>query len=111
MNPVRNSASVVRVAVISDTHGCLRREVVGLLQDCTHILHAGDIVRENDLDELRLYGSVYAVIPPVTALLGEKTLEQKTVAFPEEGMEALHMLMVDRYPAIIAAAHGRSIYD
>ena len=42
---------------------------------------------------------------------GEKTLEEKTVAFPEEGMEALHLLVVDRYPAIIAAAHGRSIYD
>ncbi len=54
---------------------------------------------------------MYAVIPPVTALLGDKTLEEKTVAFPEEGMEALHMLQVDGYPAIIAAAHGRSIYD
>ena len=51
----------VRVGVISDTHGMLRREVVTELQDCTHILHAGDIVRESDLDELRLYGSVYAV--------------------------------------------------
>ena len=31
------------------------------LQDCTHIIHAGDIVKETDLNELRLYGSVYAV--------------------------------------------------
>ena len=51
----------VCVGVISDTHGMLRREVVTELQDCTHILHAGDIVRESDLDELRLYGSLYAV--------------------------------------------------
>ena len=51
----------VRAAVISDTHGLLRREVVAELQDCTHILHAGDIVRESDLDELRLYGNIYAV--------------------------------------------------
>ena len=56
-------------------------------------------------------GSVYAVIPPVTALLEEKTTERRVVAFPELGMEALHMLRVDRYPAIIAAAHGRSIYE
>ena len=61
MSPVRNGGTVFRVAVLSDTHGYLRREVVDLLQDCTHILHAGDIVRENDLDELRLYGSIYAV--------------------------------------------------
>ena len=55
------NSRTVRAAVISDTHGLLRREVVAALQDCTHILHAGDIIRESDLDELRLYGSVYAV--------------------------------------------------
>lgn len=57
------------------------------------------------------YNAVYAVIPPVTALLGAKTTEQKVVAFPELGMEALHLIRVDKYPAIIGAAHGRSIYD
>jgi len=51
----------VHIAILSDTHGMLRREVVAELQDCTHIIHAGDIIREKDLDELRLYGSVYAV--------------------------------------------------
>ena len=57
------------------------------------------------------YNAVYAVIPPVTALLGAKTTEQKVVAFPELGMEALHLIKVDKYPAIIGAAHGRSIYE
>ncbi len=52
---------MVNVAVLSDTHGWLRREVVAEIQGCTHIIHAGDIVEEMDLDELRLYGSVYAV--------------------------------------------------
>lgn len=52
---------MTNVAVISDTHGLLRREVVQQLQGCTHILHAGDIIREMDLDELRLYGFIYAV--------------------------------------------------
>ena len=57
------------------------------------------------------YGAVYAVIPPVTALLGDKTLSQELVAFPELGMEALYRLQADGYPAIIAAAHGSSIYE
>ena len=57
------------------------------------------------------FKAVYAVIPPVTALLGAKTTEQLVVAFPELGMEALHMIKVDKYPAIIGAAHGRSIYE
>lgn len=51
----------IRVAVISDSHGMLRRSVVKEVQDCACILHAGDIVSENDLDELALYGSIYAV--------------------------------------------------
>ena len=54
--------------------------------------------------------AVYAVIPPVTALLGNNTLEQRLVAFPELGMEALYELKVKDYPAIIAAAHNKSIY-
>lgn len=54
-------SSIVNVAVLSDTHGLLRREVVDEIRDCTHILHAGDIVRESDLDELRLCGAIYAV--------------------------------------------------
>ncbi len=60
------------------------------------------------LDE---HNAIYAVIPPVTALLGAKTSEEKVVAFPELGMEALHLIKVDRYPAIVGAAHGRSIYE
>ena len=50
-----------RIAVISDTHGFLRRNAVKELQDCSCILHAGDIIMESDLDELAVYGSLYAV--------------------------------------------------
>ena len=72
-------------------------------------LGKGELNRKT-VEELDKYNSVYAVIPPVTALLGSKILEQKVVAFPEEGMEALHLLKVDSFPAIIAAAHGKTIY-
>ena len=54
--------------------------------------------------------SVFAVIPPVTALLESLTSEREVVAFPELGMEALHRIKVENYQAIIAAAHGKSIY-
>ena len=57
----QESGRPVQVAVLSDTHGLLRRDVVAEIRDCTHILHAGDIVKETDLDELRLYGSIWAV--------------------------------------------------
>lgn len=68
-------------------------------------------LHEETIAALEKYNSVYAVIPPVTALLGARTNEEKVVAFPELGMEALHMIKVDKYPAIIGAAHGRSIYE
>ncbi|MBQ3762175.1 MAG: fumarate hydratase C-terminal domain-containing protein [Clostridia bacterium] len=55
--------------------------------------------------------AVYAVIPPVTALLGSKTSEIRVLQFPELGMEALHLIKADKYPAIIAGAQGRSIYE
>lgn len=75
-------------------------------------LHLGKgQIKPATIQALREHNAVYAVIPPVTALLGSRTLEQKVVAFPEEGMEALHLLKVEKYPAIIAAAHGKSIYD
>ncbi len=73
-------------------------------------LGKGELHKET-IQALDRYNAVYAVIPPVTALLGAKTLEQKCVAFPELGMEALYLIKVDRYPAIIGAAHGRSIYE
>ncbi len=73
-------------------------------------LGKGELHKET-IEALDKYNAVYAVIPPVTALLGSKTSEEKIVAFPELGMEALHLIKVDKYPAIIGAAHGRSIYE
>ena len=55
------NADETRIAVISDTHGWLRRSVVKELAGCSCILHAGDIIRETDLDELAVYGTLYAV--------------------------------------------------
>lgn len=73
-------------------------------------LGKGSLDKET-IQALKEYNSVYAIIPPVTALLNSMTLSRKVVAFPELGMEALHLLEVKEYPAIIAAAHGKSIYD
>lgn len=75
-------------------------------------LHLGKgQLHQETIEALDRYNAVYAVIPPVTALLGSKTSEVRVVAFPELGMEALHLIKVDKYPAIIGAAHGRSIYE
>lgn len=75
-------------------------------------LHLGKgALHKETVEALNRNNAVYAVIPPVTALLEAKTFERKVIAFPELGMEALHLIKVDKYPAIIGAAHGRSIYE
>ena len=74
-------------------------------------LHLGKgAIQPETVKMLDQQNAVYAIIPPVTALLGNNTLEQRLVAFPELGMEALYELKVRDYPAIIAAAHNQSIY-
>jgi fumarate hydratase subunit beta len=74
-------------------------------------LHLGKgAIGADTIAKLNEYNSVFAVIPPVTALLGNNTISQRLVAFPELGMEAFYELEVKGYPCIIAAAHNQSIY-
>lgn len=54
---------MVRIGLISDTHGLLRPEAKAYLQGSDRIIHAGDICDSTVLDEL-------AVIAPVTAVRG-----------------------------------------
>lgn len=75
-------------------------------------IHLGKgALKPETIQELEHSNSVYAVVPPVTALLGSRVQSMEVAAFPEEGMEAFHLLKVERFPVIIAAAHGESIYS
>lgn len=55
--------SIVKIGVISDTHGLLRPEVIAALQGVSLILHAGDVGTPDILDQL-------AEIAPVKAIRG-----------------------------------------
>lgn len=75
-------------------------------------MHLGKgAIKPETVKALKENNAVFAIIPPVTALLESQTLEHECVAFPELGMEAFHRIRVENYQAIIAAAHGESIYD
>jgi putative phosphoesterase len=52
---------LIRVGVISDTHGLLRREAVAALRGAELIIHAGDIGRPEILEELRAIAPTVAV--------------------------------------------------
>lgn len=74
-------------------------------------MHLGKgAIKPETVKALAENNAVFAVIPPVTALLESQTEEREVVCYPELGMEALHRIKVNKYQAIIAAAHGESIY-
>ena len=65
----------MRVGVLSDTHGLLRDEVVALLQNADHILHAGDVGDPAILSRLRQ-------IAPLTAIRGNIDTQGECAKLP-----------------------------
>jgi fumarate hydratase subunit beta len=61
-------------------------------------------------EALKRYQALFAITPPVSALFMDKMVKARLVAFKEEGMEALYEIEVRGFPAIIAIAHGESIF-
>jgi putative phosphoesterase len=72
---VTNSGAI-RVGLISDTHGLIRDEALKALSGCRHIIHAGDIVKPDILEQL-------GRIAPVTAVRGNNDKGEWAQALPE----------------------------
>jgi putative phosphoesterase len=72
----------MRIAVVSDTHGLLRAELLPALAGVDHILHAGDVGDPAILDALR-------TIAPVTAIRGNIDRDGLCAALP--ATEALEL--------------------
>ena len=51
----------MKVAILSDTHGLLRPQVVERLKSADVILHGGDINKPSIVDQLRQYAPLYVV--------------------------------------------------
>ncbi len=68
-------------------------------------------LKKETVEALQKYNAIFLVTPPNTALLTASMKKKRIVAFPEEGMEALYEIEVEKFPAIVAIAHGESIYD
>jgi fumarate hydratase subunit beta len=61
------------------------------------------------IEALDKYNSLFAVTPPVAALLYSKVVSKKIIAFPEENIEAIHQIEVEGIPVVVAAAHGETL--
>jgi hypothetical protein len=68
-------AGVLRVGVISDTHGLLRAQAMAFLQGCDHIVHGGDIGGPDILRQL-------AALAPVTAVRGNNDMQAWAASLP-----------------------------
>jgi len=92
---------MMRIGVISDTHGLLRPEVPAALAQVDHILHAGDVGDPAILDAL-------AAMAPLTAVRGNIDTKGRCAALPateilELGGTSIYMLhdrnQIDLNPA------------
>src|SRR5215472_14311292 len=78
----KDTATVLRIGVISDTHGLLRPQVEQLLAGVAHIVHAGDIGSSNVIAGLQR-------IAPVIAIRGNVDTGQWAEHYPETKMATL----------------------
>jgi len=62
------SSDVVRVAILSDTHGIVDPRILDTIKDCDQAIHAGDICTASVLQ------SITAVIPELTSVTGNNDL-------------------------------------
>jgi uncharacterized protein len=83
---------MVRIGVISDTHGLLRDEAVATLRGCELIIHAGDIGRPQVLERLGEVAPVLAVRGNVDSGGWAQELPyRRTVAVDEVRLRVLHV--------------------
>jgi len=68
-------------------------------------------ISQDTINALEKFHSIFAVTPPISALLTKTIVSKKVVAFREEGIEAIYKLKVKGFPAIVAVSQGKSIYD
>ncbi len=98
-----------RIGLIADTHGLLRPEAIAALEDCAHIVHAGDIGSRSG--EPRGILEALARIAPVTVVRGNNDRAAWAADIPytadlEVGGVRLHVLHILGELAIDPAASG-----
>lgn len=52
---------MIKIGILSDTHGSIHSAVISLMNECDYIIHAGDIVDESSLSPLKPKQKMIAV--------------------------------------------------
>lgn len=96
---------MLRIGLISDTHGLLRPQALDALRGSAHLVHAGDIGSAGILDAL-------AAIAPVTAIRGNNDREAWASALPETAdieLGGLRMHVLHDLHALAIEPHARNV--
>ncbi len=117
--PVKlNGAAIMHTALSSSGFGptSSNKEAIesfmGNLSKAGVRVHIGKgAIKQETVAAISEQGSIYVVVPPVSALLQSRLISKRVVAFEEEGMEALHELRVNNLPGVVAAANGQSLFN
>jgi uncharacterized protein len=78
---------VLRVGLISDTHGLLRPQAADLLRGSNHIIHAGDVGNKSILQQL-------AALAPVTVIRGNNDTGEWADDLPESAVVQIGSVFV-----------------
>lgn len=96
----------VRFAIVSDTHGTIHPDIVGLVSECDAAIHAGDICSSADLYALRPKNSL------VIAVAGNNDVASKWAGDDPNVAESLpprHSIVLSS--GTISVEHGHTVYD
>jgi fumarate hydratase subunit beta len=108
---IHSAVSVAGIGVTTSSKVEIEESIPIVSQAGVRIHIGKGSLSSKTVDALKQHDSIFVVTPPVSALLTGLIVTKRVVAFAEEGMEAIHELTVKSSPAIVAIAHGKSIYE
>ena len=94
----------MKLAILSDTHGLLRPEVMERLKGADAILHGGDINRQSVLDQLEEYAPLYVVRGNNDKEWAEQLPHDLTVT-----LEGVTFFLVNNRKEVPAALSGQDV--
>lgn len=96
-----DKASQLRIGIVSDTHGHLDPRIAALIEDCDIAVHAGDIMGQSVLEQLRPRSG------QVVAVRGNNDIEQVWHRDEHTALENIeHEANIELPGGSIAVVHG-----
>ena len=104
------AVSAAGIGPTSSNKAEIEESFVPLMEAGAKVFFGKGALDSATVKSLGSHGAIFAVVPPVTALLEKSIRSKRCIAHQELGMEALYELKLDRFPAIVAAAEGTSMF-